>query len=219
MRREIKIALEGGELDALLDLPEGKPRAALTLAHGAGAGMTHGFMEELATGLVSEGFAVLRFQFPYMQQGRKMPGAPKVAVVAIVEAQRVLAAECPEVPLFVSGKSYGGRMSSMGAAEGAFPLARGLISFGYPLHPPEKPGLDRAKHLDRIEIPHLILQGDRDELAQLDLLEGVCKGIPGITLHILKGADHSFGVLKSSGRTNGDVMAELVREAARFMAG
>src|SRR3954469_11506771 len=217
MRRELKIHLPAVELDALLDLPEGKPRAALTLAHGAGAGMFHKFMVELSSGLVSEGIAVLRFQFAYMQLGKKMPDPPKHAIAAVAGAQKLLAEECPGAPLFASGKSFGGRMSSMGAADGAFPQAKGLISFGYPLHPPGKPGIDRAAHLDRIRIPHLILQGDRDELAQLELLEGVCKGIPGITLHILKGADHSFDVLKSSGRARAEVMAELGREAARFM--
>jgi hypothetical protein len=219
MRREFKIRLQDGGVSAILDLPEGKPKAALTLAHGAGAGMHHKFLADLSSALVKSGFAVLRFQFPYMEAGRKMPDSPKLAEVAITAAVKRLAEEVPGVPLYGSGKSYGCRMTSMTAAQGLIPEIRGIINFGYPLHPANQPGVERAKHLPEVKIPLLFLQGDRDELARLELLRPVCEKQPRAKLHIVQHADHSFAVLKGSGRTNADVMGELVAEAGKFMSG
>lgn len=215
MQSELKLESGEGEVSAILDLPE-KPRGALTLAHGAGAGMNHKFLAELAPKLAQAGFAVLRFQFPYMEAGKKRVDSPKIAVATVAAAVERLAAEVPGVPLFAAGKSFGSRMSTTGAAEGAIPQASGLICFGFPLHPPGELGTKRAEHLTQVKIPILFLQGDRDEFAELPLLKGVLEKLPKAKLHVIRGGDHGFAVLKSSGRKAGEVMDELVAESAKF---
>lgn len=183
--------------------------AALALAHGAGAGMRHPFLESLAAALAEHGVATLRYQFPYMEAGRRYPDRPP-RLIATVRAACGLATDLGDgLPLLAGGKSMGGRMTSQAAAEG-LPEARGLVFFGFPLHPPRKPSRDRAEHLAEVRVPMLFLQGTRDALADLDLLDSVCRDLDEkATLYILHGADHSFSVLKKLGRSPEEVMTEL----------
>ncbi|MCP3904718.1 MAG: alpha/beta hydrolase [Planctomycetes bacterium] len=194
------------------------PAALLALAHGAGAGMRHAFMEALAGRLADRRIATLRYEFPYMQEGRRRPDPPKVAVAAVRDAVAEAAQHAGELPLFAGGKSFGGRMTSTAAAEAPLANVRGIVFFGFPLHPAGKPGTTRAKHLADVDVPMLFLQGTRDALADLDLLRPVCGGLGDrARLHIVNGADHGFHVLKRSGRTDDEVLDELADTAAAFM--
>src|SRR6202042_1303721 len=173
----------------------------LVFAHGAGAGMTHPLMAKVAAGLGERGIATLRYQFPYMEKASKRPDSPSVAHAAVRAAVAEAARCCDGLPLIAGGKSFGGRMTSQ--AQAAAPLAdvHGLAFFGFPLHPAGKPSNDRAKHLADVHVPMLFLQGTRDTLAELTLLEPVVKALgSSATLHPVKEADHSFHVLKRSGR-------------------
>jgi len=174
--------------------PDGA-RLLYVLAHGAGAGMRHPFLEVVAQRLAERSIATLRYQFPYMEQRGRRPDPPAVAAAtvraAVIEAARV----APGLPLVAGGKSFGGRMTSTAQAEQPLPGVRGLVFLGFPLHPPGRPGDSRAEHLARVQIPMLFLQGDRlGERATLQLIEG---------------GDHSFKVLKSAGRTPDEVMTDL----------
>ena len=204
-----------GEIDALWLAPE-PTRAVLVYAHGAGAGMTHAFMEKSAAVLAAGGIATLRYQFPYMQAGKKRPDrAPRLE--ATVRAAAAWAADrAGGVPLLAGGKSMGGRMTSRAAAAEPLPGVAGLVLVGFPLHPAGKPGTERAAHLAQVTIPMLFLQGTRDRLADLDLLEPVLSPLPRARLHVVDGADHSFHVLKRSGRTDEDVLGELGDAIAAF---
>ncbi len=186
-------------------------RACFVFAHGAGAGMTHPFMETVARGLGERGVATLRYQFPYMENGSRRPDSPAVAQATVRAAVAEAARRCPGLVLIAGGKSFGGRMTSQ--AQAAVPLAgvHGLAFFGFPLHPAGKPSRDRAKHLAHIDIPLLFLQGTRDSLADLKLLEPVVHGLgPSASLHAVEGADHSFHVLARSGRKDDEVMREIL---------
>lgn len=239
---------EGHEVSALLTRPE-RPRALLVLAHGAGAGMRHAFMEDVAHRLAGHGIATLRYQFPYMEAGKKRPDRPPLAqatVRAAVARGVELAGEvgreagevgqgAPEsagagsggpaaagspVPVFAGGKSFGGRMTSGAAAEAPLESVAGLVFLGFPLHPAGRPGTDRADHLRDVTVPMLFLQGTRDALADLDLLRPVltdlANGGAHAELHVIDGADHSFHVLKRSGRTDAEAMEELCAAVAQF---
>ncbi len=197
-------------VSALLIEPP-QARACYVFAHGAGAGMAHASMETIATGLAGRGIATLRYQFPYMEKGSKRPDSPAVAHAAVRAAVSEAARSCPKLPLIAGGKSFGGRMTSQAQAIDALPGVRGLAFLGFPLHPAGKPSSDRAKHLADIRIPMLFLQGTRDALAELDLLEPVVKrlGKPA-TLHLVKEADHSFHVLARSGRNDREVMTAIL---------
>jgi hypothetical protein len=209
-----------GAVDAALVAPEDSPAQALfVFAHGAGAGMQHPFMVQLSGALVQRGIATLRFQFPYMQKQSKRPDPPAVAQAAVRAAVAEAAQRMPGVPLFAGGKSFGGRMTS--GAQASEPLAhvRGLIFVGFPLHPPKDAGTGRAAHLAQVNVPMLFLQGTRDELADLDLMRGVVASLGSrATLHVVEGGDHSFDVLVRSGRTEGEVRAELADAIARWIA-
>ena len=198
-----------GDVSGLLLRPDGA-RLLYVLAHGAGAGMRHPFLEVVAQRLAERSIATLRYQFPYMEQrGRPDPPAVAAATVraAVMEAARV----APGLPLVAGGKSFGGRMTSTAQAEQPLPGVRGLVFLGFPLHPPGRPGDSRAEHLARVQIPMLFLQGDRDDFADLKLLKPVLKGLGDrATLHLVEGGDHSFKFLKRSGKTEADVMGELV---------
>ena len=201
---------DGSAVSALLDVPD-TPVACYVFAHGAGAGMHHSFMAEVAQGLARRGVAVLRFQFPYMEKGSKRPDVPKVAQAAIRAAVALAARRFPDLPLFAGGKSYGGRMSSQ--AQAAQPLAgvRGLAFVGFPLHPAGKPSTDRAAHLADVQLPMLFLQGTRDSLAELALIQQTTAALgERATLHVVDGADHSFHLLAKSGRTDTQAREELV---------
>ena len=186
------------------------PRFGYVLAHGAGAGMLHPFLEHIAQALDERGVATLRYEFPYMEEHRSRTDSPAVCAVRIREAIARAHAEWPGLPLFAGGKSFGGRMTSMAQAQQPLDGVRGLVFLGFPLHPPGKPGVTRAEHLDQVQVPMLFLQGSRDEFAQLDLLTGVCEKLgERATLQVIEDGDHSFKVPKRSGRTAEQVLAEL----------
>ncbi|MEM7481002.1 MAG: alpha/beta family hydrolase [Acidobacteriota bacterium] len=207
----------GAEVSALLDLPP-DPKALVVLAHGAGAGMHHRFFEQVIERLTALDLGVFRYQFPYMEKGRRAPDrAPKLETT-VRAAVAAAARQCPGLPLFAGGKSMGGRMTSRAASAEALPAVKGLVFFGFPLHPAGKPGTERGDHLDGVTVPMLFLQGDRDKLAGLDLLQPVCSRLgPKATLHVSPGADHSFHVLKRSGRTDEEVLDEICGVLSRWI--
>ena len=193
----------------------GRPPDAFCLyvfAHGAGAGMRHPFLEALAEALAGQRVATLRYEFPYMEQGKRRIDPPPVLHARVREAVRAAAAE--GLPLFAGGKSMGGRMTSQAQASEAIGGVRGLAFVGFPLHPAGQPGIERAAHLSEVRLPMLFLQGTRDELADLALLRPVIGALPQATLHVVEDADHSFHVRKKSGRTDSEVLDELARTFA-----
>lgn len=208
-----------GEVSAVLVRPP-EARALLAYGHGAGAGIGHPFMRETCRRLGDRGIATLRYQFPYMEAGRRAPDRPP----ALIETVRAAIARAGEVagdlPLFAGGKSMGGRMTSTAAAERPLDGVRGLVFFGFPLHAPNRPSADRGAHLSDVEVPMLFLQGTRDALADLSLLGPLVERLGRhATLHIVEGADHSFHVLKRSGRTDEEALDELAGTAAEWIDG
>jgi predicted alpha/beta-hydrolase family hydrolase len=204
-------------VSGLLQAPPGA-RACYVMAHGAGAGMAHPFMQAMADRLAADGIATLRYQFPYMEQGSRRPDAPKLAHAtvraAVAEASRLL----PGLPLFAGGKSFGGRMTSQ--AQAASPLlgVRGLVFLGFPLHPADKPGDERGAHLFDVTIPMLFLQGTRDELADVSLLRPLADKLGArTTLTLFQDADHSFHVPARTGRKDAEVMGEMARTMADWI--
>lgn len=192
--------------------------AFLALAHGSGAGMRHSFMESLARRLADQGIATLRYEFPYMAAGKPFPDRPPILVERVRAAVAEAARRAGPLPLFAGGKSLGGRMTSTAESEGELPGVCGLVFFGFPLHPARKPGTKRAEHLPGVQKPLLFLQGDRDALADLQLLEPRVQSLGDrARLVVLEGADHGFQVLKRSGRTPEDILDELAGETARWM--
>ena len=192
-------------------------RALYVFAHGAGAGMRHGFMTQVADALAARDVATLRWEFPYMAAGKPRPDRAEVAEAVVREVWDAARARFGELAMFAGGKSFGGRMTSR--AHAAAPLAgvRGLIFVGFPLHPPDQPGIERAAHLADAAGPLLFLQGDRDELAGLRRLRPVVKKLgPRARLRVIKAADHGFDVLVRSGRTGAEVIAELADTIAVF---
>ncbi len=187
------------------------------LAHGAGAGMRHPFLESVSASLAERGVATFRYQFPYLEAGRGRPDPPHV-LEATVRAAVTMAGEfVPQLPVIAGGKSLGGRMTSGAAAAHPLDRVKGLAFLGFPLHPPGQPGTRRAEHLQRVNVPMFFLQGTRDAFARLDLITGVCRALePRATLHVVEGADHSFGVQKRSGRTPAQVLDELADTTARW---
>ena len=209
----------GGEVSALLLRPA-KARRLLVLAHGAGAGMSHPFMEKLAGELACVGVATLRYQFPYMEKQRRVPDSPAILTATVVAAVRAAAEATPGLALLAGGKSMGGRMTSQAAAQRPLDGVRGLVFFGFPLHPPNQPGTKRADHLAKVAMPMLFLQGTRDTFADLELWRPVCTKLGSrATLHVIETADHSFHVLKKSGRGDPEVLRELAEEAASWAEG
>lgn len=199
-------------MNVLVDAPA-SPRAGYVFAHGAGAGMTHRFMAAFAAGLADRGIAVLRYDFDYMEQGSRRPDAPKVAHARVRAAAAAAERRFPELPLFAGGKSFGGRMTSQAQALEPLPRVRGLVFVGFPLHPAGKPGTERAAHLADVRIPMLFLQGTKDELAEMPLLEPVvAKLSPRAELVKLEHADHSFHVPAKSGAKDAEVMARMLDE-------
>jgi uncharacterized protein len=199
-----------GAVAALLIRPA-EARACFVFAHGAGAGMTHPFMEMVGQGLSERGVATLRYQFPYMERASKRPDPPAVAHAAVRAAVAEAARRCGGLRLIAGGKSFGGRMTSQAQALEPLPGVDGLAFFGFPLHPAGKPSSDRAKHLGDISVPMLFLQGSRDNLAEMALLEPVVKSLgPSASLHRVEAADHSFHVPARSGRNDREVMNEIL---------
>jgi predicted alpha/beta-hydrolase family hydrolase len=213
----VKLAVEGrGEVSAILEVPGPGARALLVLAHGAGAGMQHPFMAGLAAALGERGVATLRYQFLYSERGSKRTD-PEEACVAVVRAA-VVAASAFAGPVFAGGKSFGGRMTAYAQARAPLPGVRGLVFYGYPLHPPGDPGkaARRAQALHAVALPMLFLQGDRDAFAPASSLEPVLARLPTAQLHSVGGGDHGFAV---RGKRAAEVLAELAAATCAFIDG
>lgn len=192
--------------------------ALLVLAHGAGAGMAHKAMAATAEGLAERGVATLRYNFAYMERGSKRPDAPALAHDAVRGAVAKAAELAPDLPLLAGGRSFGGRMTSQAQALAPLAGVRGLVFFAFPLHPPGKPGVERAEHLAQVEIPMLFLQGTRDEFARLDLLEETVAGLGQRARLVLSAeADHSFHAPAKTGRKDPQVLAEILDAARDWM--
>ena len=215
---KIKIPISDLDLavSAILTQPE-DANALIIMAHGAGAGINHPFMESVANLLFKRKLAVLRFNFPYMDEGKKRPDTKKKAI-SVIECVIRYADSAYEYPLFAGGKSFGGRMTSWAIAESPDLPVHGLIYWGFPLHAPGKPSSERASHLKSLHIPMLFLQGTHDTLANPDLLTSLIKDIPHASLFMEEGADHSFHVLKRSGRTDKEVLAEISDKVAEWIS-
>jgi uncharacterized protein len=182
-------------------------KACYVFAHGAGAGMTHPFMINVAEGLFDRGIATLRYQFPYMEKGARRPDAPAVAHAAVRAAVTEAARRWPNLPLLAGGKSYGGRMTSQAQASQPLPGVRALVFFGFPLHPVGKPSTERARHLADVHVPMLFIQGTRDKLAEPALIQKVVKTLKAhASLREVAGADHGLHVPARSGRRDADVL-------------
>jgi hypothetical protein len=213
------ITVADQRVSALLERPPAA-RALLVLGHGAGAGMRHPFMAATADRLAVEGIATLRYQFPYMESGLSRTDTPAVAMATVRAACAEAVRLTGDLPVIAGGKSFGGRMTSLAQAESPLAGVGGLVFLGFPLHPPKRPGTSRAEHLDRVTVPMLFLQGTRDDLADLELIRTVIGRLgPRATLHVVDGADHSFAVLKRSGRTADEVLAELAGAVAGWIEG
>ena len=218
--RLVTIDVDGKtSVSALLQLPA-DAHTIYVLAHGAGAGMKHPFMTKIAGDLAALGIGTLRYQFPYMEQGSKRPDPPALCHATVRAAVSEAARHASgSMKLIAGGKSFGGRMTSQ--AQAALPLegVRGLAFLGFPLHPPKKPSTERADHLGKVEIPMLFLQGTRDELADISLLEPITTRLGSrATLNKIEGADHSFHVLARSGRKDSEVLKELAQTLAAWAA-
>jgi len=212
---KMRLAVPGSrEVSALLARPP-NARGLLVLGHGAGAGMAHPFLAKLAADLAGVGMATLRYQFPYIEERRRVPDKPELLIATVDAAVRKAIEVAPRLPLLAGGKSMGGRMTSQAAAQGLLAGVKGLVFFGFPLHPPNRPGTKRADHLAKVSLPMLFLQGTRDTLADLALLGPLCEKLgTRATLHIIPEADHSFHVLKKAGKTDVEVMKELAQTTA-----
>jgi len=203
---------------SLLTVPTAA-RACLVFAHGAGAGMNHPSMTQLCDGLASRGLATLRYQFPYMDKGSRRPDPPTLCHKTVRSAVAAARELLPAIPLFAGGKSFGGRMTSQAQALAPLPDVCGLCFWGFPLHAPKRPATTRADHLTSINIPMLFLQGTRDALAELPLVQSVvARLIAPVTLRVVDHADHSFHVLVRSGSTDGEVMQSMLDEVSRWIA-
>ena len=194
-------------VSGLLERPD-RARAVLVLAHGAGAGMEHPAMRDVATGLAQRGIATLRYQFPYMERKSRRPDPPPLCHATVRAAVAQAARLAPDLPLLAGGRSFGGRMTSQAQAHEPLAGVRGLVFLAFPLHPAGRPGTERASHLEQTGVPLLFIQGTRDELASLDLLRPLVARLGSrATLHPLQDADHSFHVPARSGRSDAEVLA------------
>lgn len=206
-----------GPVSAILMQPA-NARACYVLAHGAGADMRHPFMAKVAEGLANRGIATLRFNFPYMEKKQGRPDQPAVAHAAIRAAVAEAARLCPGAMLVAGGKSFGGRMTSQAQSKAPLSGVKGLAFLGFPLHADKKPSVERAEHLADIAIPMLFLQGTRDGLADLGHLKPVIAELGAkATLHEVEGGDHSFAVLRKSGRTNDEALTEVLDMLAAWI--
>lgn len=208
--REIRIEVDDETTVSGLAITPHSPTAAYLFAHGAGAGMMHGFMERFAQLLADRSIATLRYNFAYMENGSRRPDRKGLLHATVRAAAEAAGSAFGDLPLFAGGKSMGGRMTSEAQAIEPLPAVRGIAFVGFPLYPAGKPSTDRAEHLSDVDIPMLFLQGSRDKLAGLDLLEPVVAALGDrATLHVEEGADHGFHVLKRSGRTDAEVMGSM----------
>jgi len=204
-------------VSGLLQLPSGA-QACLVLAHGAGAGMQHPFLEAVAAELGVRGIATLRYQFPYMERGSRRPDPPALCQATIRAAVAAAARLAPGAALFAGGKSFGGRMTSQAQAASPLPHVRGIAFVGFPLHPPKQPSDTRFRHLLDVKIPTLFLQGTRDALADLELLEPLIAQLgERATLKVFQDADHSFHVPARTGRKDAEVIIDLAQALADWI--
>lgn len=207
-----------GEVSAIYLRPK-NPKWLLVFAHGAGAGIHHQFMSTASAKLAEQGIATFRFNFPYMENGRKGPDPQPILKKTIRSAVETASGLADKLPLLAGGKSLGGRMTSMAASENKNPLkgVTGIVFFGFPLHAPGRPSAERADHLNEVKVPMLFLQGTRDNLADLDLLKPICQRLGDkATIHIVEGGDHSFRLPKSAGKSDDEVLAELAQTVSTW---
>jgi predicted alpha/beta-hydrolase family hydrolase len=206
-------------VSGLLERPDAA-QAGYVFGHGAGAGMAHPFMAHAADALGARGIATLRYQFPYMERGSKRPDTPKVAHAAVRAAVAEAARALPGLPLLAGGKSFGGRMTSQAQASSPLPGVVGLVFLGFPLHPAGKPSIERAQHLAAIRIPMLFVQGTRDEMADVSLIESTVGALGGhATLHWVQDGDHSLRVPARSGRDPQQVLGGVFDAIERWVEG
>jgi predicted alpha/beta-hydrolase family hydrolase len=204
-------------VSGLFDRPD-RARALLVLAHGAGAGMEHPSMQAVAAGLTERGIASLRYQFPYMERGSRRPDPLALCHATVRAAAATAAGLAPDLPLIAAGRSFGGRMTSQAQSLRPLPAVRALVFLAFPLHPAGKPGIDRAAHLRRIDIPMLFIQGTHDALAQRSLLQPLVESLGSrASLHLLHEADHAFHAPARSGRKDADVRAEALDALCRWV--
>jgi uncharacterized protein len=208
--QKLKLRIDDVNAVSALLLQPPRARACFVFAHGAGAGMTHQFMEQLATGLCNRDIATLRYQFPYMEKASRRPDPPAVAHAAVRAAVAEAARRCPGLALLAGGKSFGGRMTSQAQAIAPLAGVGGLAFVGFPLHPADKPSTERAKHLGDVHVPMLFIQGTRDKLAEAQLIDPLVKRLgASASLHRVQEADHAFHVPARSGRNDREVMSEI----------
>ncbi len=217
--RAVRFSAGGGELLASLLRPA-QARFLVVLAHGAGAGMRHPFMEGLAEELTRAGLATFRYQFPYMERGQRRPDPQPVLLETVVAAVAAAGRSEPELSLVAGGKSMGGRMTSLAAARAPLAGVRGLVFYGFPLHTAGRPSVSRAAHLGEVTVPMLFLQGTRDALADPELIRSTCAGLGNrAELLFWECADHGFAVPKRSGKTAADVLRELAEATGWWARG
>jgi uncharacterized protein len=206
-----------GEVSGLLLLPE-NPKAVLVFAHGAGAPMDHPFMNKSADSLSEEDIGSMRYNFPYTENKSKRINPAPVLMETVRSAVNAVKESAPGIPVFAGGKSMGGRMTSQAAAKSSLNEVKGLIFFGFPLHAPGRESTERGEHLMDVKIPMLFLQGTRDKLASLDLLKPIILKVgEKAELYVIEGADHSFHMLKSSGKTDEQVIKETARKISSWV--
>ena len=216
--QRVTITIDDGQcVSGLLMVPPAA-RAGYVVGHGAGGGMEHPFMVSVAEGLAERGIATLRYQFPYMERGSKRPDAPTVAHAAVRAAVATMSCLAPNLALIAGGKSFGGRMTSQAYAASPLPGVRGIAFLGFPLHPAGRPPQNRGQHLFDVQIPMLFMQGSRDALADLPLLQGLVKQLGArATLKSFLDADHSFHVPARSARNDAEVRAEMLDMLAQWI--
>lgn len=217
MPKKVKLNVGDETVSGIYDIPS-KCEIILVLAHGAGAGMTHSFMEDVSRRLVQNGIGTFRFNFPYMEVGRRAPNPRRVLLRTLEAATDRVRTDHPEKTLFVGGKSMGGRMASHAVSDEDITGIKGLVFFGFPLHAPGKKTLERAEHLKDVKVPMLFLQGTRDSLARIDLIHEL-KTKLGSKMHLreFEGADHSFKTRKKDPRTTEETLDDLVMNASEWM--
>ncbi len=207
-----------GEVSSLLQRPAGA-RALLALGHGAGTHLRHPFMQRLADALAAAGAASFRYNYPYSEAGRGGMDGERTRLAAVRAAIAAARSAAPDLPCFAGGHSMSGRMTTLAAAQAPIEGLAGIAAFAFPLHPAGRPGTARARHLDAVPVPVLLLNGSRDRLADLELLRRAAAALaPRVRLHVLDGADHSFQTLRRSGKTAVEVVAEAARAAADWTA-
>lgn len=206
---KFRASKNSGEVSAILMLPD-PVRWLFVLAHGAGAGMRHQFMENIALKYADRNVGTFRFNFPYMEMGRKVPSSASIAQDTIRSAVNKAISETGQVPIFAGGKSYGGRMTSMAAAEKPLPEVEGLIFLGFPWHQMGKPSVDRVAHLIHVDLPMLFLQGSKDKLAEISLVKPLVRKLgKKATMHVVEHGDHSFHTPKKAGKSENEIWDEL----------